>query len=133
MRQKRILMVDDDADFAAGIRLVLASQGFAFVHVPEPKQGLEKLSEVEPDLIILDVVMGNRTEGFSFAKELRDSAKHGRWARTPILVLTGMRGQDGFEFSVAPDAAMFLPCDEFLEKPVRPAVLLETVTRMTAG
>lgn len=133
MRQKRILMVDDDNDFAEGVRLILASHGYAFFHSPDPRHVLPRLGEVAPDLIILDVVMNDRTAGFGLAKELRDSPAHARFARTPILVLTGMRGQEGFEFSVEPDDAMFLPCDEFLEKPVRPELLLETVARMTAG
>lgn len=132
MRPKRILMVDDDNDFAAGIRLVLASQGYAFLHIQDPASALARMTEIDPDLIILDVIMNNRTEGFVFAKELRKPGRHGRYARTPILVLTGMRGQKGFEFSVKPDDAMFLPCDNFLEKPVKPDVLLQTVAQMTA-
>jgi CheY-like chemotaxis protein len=130
MKMKRILMVDDDNDFAAGIRLILASQGYAFTHISDPALGLKRLAEVDPDLIILDVVMNNRTEGYRFAKELRGSQSHGRYAQTPILLLTGMRGQKGFDFIVKPEDAMFLPCDEFLEKPVKPEVLLETVARM---
>jgi len=130
MKPKRILMVDDDPDYAAGTRLILARLGFEFIHAPNPEQGLSLLDTVAPDLIILDVVMNNKTEGFLFAKKLRSSPAYARFARTPILVLTGMRGQQGYAFSVKQTDAMFLPCDEFLEKPVKPEALLKTVEEL---
>lgn len=130
---KRILMVDDDGDFAAGIRLVLVSEGYDFFHAEDPREGLARLEEAAPDMIILDVVMGNRTGGFEFAKELRSAAAYARFARTPILLLTGMRKQQAAGFSIQGDKAVFLPGDEFLEKPVAPELLLRTVARMTAG
>ncbi|OGR61653.1 MAG: hypothetical protein A2X36_01090 [Elusimicrobia bacterium GWA2_69_24] len=133
MDPKRILMVDDDGDYAAGIRLVLGSRGYAFFHAADPETGLTRLEEAAPDMIILDVVMGNRTGGFLFAKELRSAAAHARFARTPILLLTGMRRQPGEPFAIEGDEAVFLPGDEFLEKPVSPELLLRTVSRMTGG
>ena len=126
-RPARILMVDDDDDFAAGIQLTLESRGYEFHRAATFPEGLALLAKARPHLIILDVVIGNKAEGFSFARTLRTDASLSDFASVPILTLTGMRSQGKFSFPEPPHQAVYTPADEFLEKPVEPKVLLKTV------
>ncbi|MBI5883124.1 MAG: response regulator [Elusimicrobia bacterium] len=128
-----ILMVDDDDDFAAGIRLILESRGYEFHRAATFPEGLAMLAKVRPHLIILDVVIGNKAEGFSFARTLRTDASLSDFASVPILTMTGMRSQTKFSFPEPPHQAVYTAGDEFLEKPVEPRVLLKTVAALLGG
>jgi len=132
-KRTRILMVDDDRDYAEGIRLVLEKAGYAFYYAPDCKTGLVKVKKVSPDLIILDVVMHRKTEGFLFAEKLRDAGEFSHFSCVPILVLTGMRRQGRYSFLSPVQRAVFLRSDAFLEKPVKPAVLIQTVMDLIAA
>lgn len=126
-KKARILMVDDDLDYAEGIRLILEKAGYEFHHARDGKSALAKAAELRPDAIILDVVMNNRVEGFLFAKRLRE--RSGPLAKAPILVLTGIGRQEGYEPSPA-DQPVFTASDDFLEKPVKPPALLKAIEAM---
>jgi CheY-like chemotaxis protein len=129
-KKARVLMVDDDPDYAHSIRLILEGAGYEFHHSLDCKEGFAKLKELSPALIILDVVMNNRTEGFRFAERIRAEAGFAPFSKIPILVLTGMCRQGGGADALSSDAPAFRPSDGFLEKPVKSAVLLKTVAEL---
>ncbi|MCK5231391.1 MAG: response regulator [Desulfobulbaceae bacterium] len=54
---KKILMVDDDIDFAGAVKILLESKDYEVVLAHDGKEGLEKARSVNPDLVILDVMM----------------------------------------------------------------------------
>jgi len=81
--------------------------------------------EQDPDLILLDVMMGKVDEGFQVAYELRSNDVT---AETPILMLTAVTGQTGFDFDPAKDKD-YLPVNEFLEKPISPRNLVDMVRK----
>ena len=85
---------------------------------------MRAVTEWPPDLLILDVMMEEPDDGFVMARELRRSG----WT-TPIVMLTSVGKVTGMPFGADPDV---VPVDAFLEKPVRPAVLLETVAALLA-
>jgi DNA-binding response OmpR family regulator len=60
---KTILIVDDDADFAEAIRLFLQANGFRVIEARDGKEGLRLARMERPDLVIMDIVMRERTEG----------------------------------------------------------------------
>ena len=59
----KILMIDDDPDIITAIRIPLEASGYEFYQACSGQEGLEKVKEVNPDLIILDVMMETATEG----------------------------------------------------------------------
>ena len=83
-----------------------------------------------PDAIILDIMMGRGAEGFVFARKIR---KNSRFAKIPILMLTSMREQTGFEFPGERIHPKFLPVDEYVEKPIEPRALLARIEHLLAG
>ena len=55
---KTILVVDDDPDFCEITRLILSGEGYEVVTAANGDQALETLKECEPNLVVLDVMMG---------------------------------------------------------------------------
>ena len=124
---KKILAIDDDPDIHDYFTTVLSKAGYAYFRADNMKQGIKMVPEVQPDLIILDVMMEDISAGFRFAKELR-SAEAGRPGRpVPILMVTAVERVTGLTFRdrVGTDQ---LPIDGFLEKLVEPEVLLKKVS-----
>jgi len=131
--KKRILVIDDDKDHVAGIQLVLENNNYEVASAYSRDEGLLKVKEVKPDLILLDILMGKGAEGVLFARKLRHDTEFASAAKTPIIVMTGMREKTGFWFPGEPKHDVFFPIDEILEKPVKPAVLLEKVGQMLSA
>ncbi len=131
---KRILMIDDDANLVSVIRTVLESQGYEFHSAHTAAEGLERIREVHPHLIILDVIMEDFVAGFRVVSELRTAAPdspYKRFENVPILMLTSVASKTTLDFSGRVGTAL-LPVDVFLEKPVRPYVLLEHIEALLA-
>ena len=125
MPEKTILVIDDDIDLVEIIRVTLENEGYTVIDAQNGERGLATAREKKPDLILLDVMMGKVDEGFNVAYELRgnDVTKD-----IPILMLTAVTDQTGFEFDPARDEA-FLPVDEFIEKPISPRRLVDLVRK----
>jgi DNA-binding response OmpR family regulator len=122
---KKIMIIDDDIDLVEAMRITLESDGYEVIDAQEGQKGLEILKNEKPDLLILDVMMGTLDEGFHLAYQIRndDAVKE-----IPILMITAVGAQTGFEFDMQRDED-FLPVNEFIEKPVNPQVLLDSVKR----
>ena len=86
-----------------------------------------KMEEKNPDAIILDIMMGRGAEGLIFTRKMR---KDPRFAGIPILMLTSMREQTGFDFPGECIHPKFLPVDEYVEKPIESQVLLEKIEQL---
>ena len=125
---KTILMIDDDADFRESIANLLEAKGYDVDAAADGKEGLEKAKANKPDLILLDVMMTTKSEGFDVARELHnlDSLKD-----TPVIMITGVRREMNLPIGFEPDED-WLPVKELLEKPIKPEVLLNAVEKYIA-
>jgi adenylate cyclase len=84
LSQLRILVVDDDEDARLQWRHTLAGEGYQIDEAQNGKVALEKLAEVSPDLVLLDLMMPEMN-GFEFLVELR---KVPAWKELPVIVVT---------------------------------------------
>ena len=125
MNKKTILIIDDDIDLVEIIRVTLENENFVVIDAQSGDRGVAMAKERNPDLILLDVMMSKVDEGFQVAYELRGNAQT---QDIPILMLTAVVDQTGFDFNPDKDAD-FLPVDEFLEKPVSPRRLVDMVRK----
>ena len=125
--KKKILIIDDDVDFVEATKIVLETE-YRVAVAYTGEEGWQKLKEENHDLIIRDMMMDGRAEGFIFSRKMR---KNPQFSHIPILILTGMREQTGF-FPIQDDPRhpKFLPVDEFVEKPIEPADLLRKVEEL---
>ena len=127
--QSRILIIDDDDDLVLAMRLPLEAAGYKVARAANFEEGLKKVKEVKPDLIILDVMMDSTTAGFQVSLTLRSpdpKSEYAEYSKIPILMLTAIHQTTPMRFG--PDQE-YLPVDAFLEKPIEPSKLLEQVRR----
>ncbi len=120
---KKVLIIDDDFDLVEAMRITLEAAGFEVIDAQDGEKGLEKIREDSPDLVLLDVMMTSMDEGFHVAYKIREESAI---KDTPIVMLTAVGNQTGFQFDPGKDAD-FLPVDDFLEKPVNPKKLVDVV------
>ncbi|MGV9450868.1 response regulator transcription factor [Streptomyces sp. NPDC003635] len=108
----RVLVVEDEERFAAGLRDGLEAEGFAVDVALDGVDGLWLARENAYDAIVLDIMLP-RLNGYRVCRELRGA---GDW--TPILMLTAKEGEwDEIE-------GLDTGADDYLTKPVSYAVLL---------
>jgi CheY-like chemotaxis protein len=119
---KTILIVDDDADFAEAIASYLRANGFQVLEARDGTEGLRLAKMRHPDLVIMDVVMSERTEGFFTVQEMRRTAA---LKDVPIFVVSSLYSQHP-EFGIAPDKG-WLAHDAFFSKPVNMPAFLEQI------
>ncbi|NIM48236.1 MAG: response regulator [Gemmatimonadales bacterium] len=124
MTAPRILIIDDDPDFVEITKTILETKQYDVRYAYSRDEGLARLEEQTPDLVILDIMMGRGAEGFIMARQMR---KDDRFKDTPIVMITSMPEQTGFDFPGEPIHPTYLPVTEYLEKPVDPQLLLEKV------
>ena len=120
---KKVLMIDDDPEFVEAITNVLEAKGYDVVSAANGKDGVAAAKKEKPNIILLDVMMTTKSEGFDVARELnKDESLKG----TPVVMLTGVRKEMNLPFGFEPDED-WLPVKAFLEKPVKPEVLLKAI------
>ena len=125
--QKRVLVIDDDPDVIEPIRLALEAARYEVASAADTKEGLDKIRQFKPHLLVMDIMMEGKATGIIFSRQLR---KDPETAQLPILMLTGITQQTGFSFPSQPKDPRFLPVDEYVEKPIDPQALVQKVTKM---
>ncbi len=120
---KKVLIIDDDSDFVEAISTLLEAKGYEVISAAEGKSGVSKAKEQLPGLILLDVMMTTKSEGFDVAKQLKDDQ---RTKDIPVILVTGIKRDMNLPFGFEPDTD-WLPVKAVLEKPVKPDVLLKAV------
>jgi CheY-like chemotaxis protein len=118
---RKILLVDDDPDFVEMNRAVLVDKGYTVLAAYNGAQCLRLAVSERPDLIILDMIMEGRKAGLEVSRSLRQAEAT---RSIPLIMITSVH--ESVPVHVAPDP-VWLPVDLFLEKPVEPALLLDTV------
>ena len=114
---KRILIVEDNADLAFGLRTTLEIEGFTVEVAEDGPTGLRKAREWAPDLVILDLMLPG-IDGYRVLREIRAGG-----SQVPVLILTA-RGEEydkvlGFRTGA----------DDYVTKPFS---LLELLARVQA-
>ncbi len=115
-----VLCVDDDPDLLQLLVDSLEGLGqFHVVQASDGEQGLERFFEVQPDCVVIDVVMPE-LDGYQLVQALRGDPQS---ASTPLIILTAL-AQDKDRLS-----SLAVGADQYLVKPVTPRALVEAVTR----
>ncbi len=123
-KEAKLLLIDDDADFIASTEAVLESQSYKVFTAANGEEGLRKVKEIKPDLILLDIIMPV-ADGFTVARTL---SREPALADIPVLMLTSYAAK-GTETAIPRGQGYELDADDYLEKPVNPADLLAAVKK----
>lgn len=126
---KKVLTVDDDPDIIAFVKTVLEENGYVPVIARNGEVGLALAREEKPNLVILDVLMPKQS-GIRMYRELKSDEA---LKDIPVVILSGiakrtfLRSQEALtEFG---DQSVPEP-DVYIEKPVEPDELAETVKKL---
>ncbi len=132
----KILVVDDDKDLVKALSLVLESRGYAVVVAHDGPSGIDATERERPDLVLLDVMMPEGTEGFHVVWNLRNRPE-AYFRQLPIIILTAIHQQTSLRFH--PDAedgtygaGEYLPVQGFVDKPIQPGALIAEVEKVLA-
>ncbi len=123
---KRILLIEDNADLAYGLRNNLEIEGYQVEVVGDGAKGLTRARAVKPDLVILDLMLPGM-DGFRVLRALRDDGAAGEM---PVLILTA-RGEEADKVR-----GLRLGADDYVTKPFGVLELLarvEALFRRTAS
>lgn len=124
MDKPKILVVDDDKDLCDSLMVILDNAGYAAATAMSRVEAMERIRAQRPDLVILDVMMETWHDGFEMSRELKSDPA---FSDMPILMLTSIEESTGIEFKSCAGDPAWLPVDRFLDKPLRPQVLLEEI------
>ena len=120
-KKLKILLIDDDPDFVEATKTVLQSK-YQVTTAYNGDEGLAKVVEERPDLIILDVVMPGK-DGFTVCKELKENPHYHFFSDIPVLLLTIFpKGQE--ETNIPLMEGKTTEAEGYAQKPVSPEELL---------
>lgn len=122
MEKKKILLVDDDVDFAEATKIILESKSYDVFIAHDGQEGLKKVQTEQPDLIILDVMMPEM-DGYEVCAKLKADPA---CSRIPILLLTAV-GNAIPSSKYTKEMGMKTEADDYIPKPVEPLELVERV------
>ena len=114
------------------MKLVLENRGYATAEAYNASEAMGKVRQNRPDLILLDIMMPDGIEGFHFVWDLRQMEPPLR--DIPIIVVTAIH--DKGELRYYPEQSdgtyepgEYLPVQDFIDKPIQPADLLDRVAK----
>ena len=121
--KRLVLYVDDDNDALFTIRTVLEAQGYAMAGASSAEEGLRIYKALNPDFVIVDLMMEEVDSGASFAMELKALGNE-----VPVYMLSSV----GDDLSTTTDSAA-LGLDGVFQKPLNAETLLGVLkTRLMA-
>ena len=115
--KKKILVIDDEPDICATVKARLEANNFNVFYCLSGKEGLNKVKEARPDLIILDLMMP-LMDGFEVCRRLKNDVQT---SSIPVVVLTALEQEE------AAKKAISLGAEGYLVKPFEQESLLFTV------
>jgi len=85
---KKVLVIDDDVSFSYIIEFDLKKHGYQVIAARNGREGLEKIKGEKPDLVLLDVMMPEKT-GYQLVEELKEEDESLR--NIPVIILSGRK------------------------------------------
>lgn len=119
-RRRTVLVVDDDAELASMVQMLLDLVGYRALTASDGREALRLVAQEMPEAILLDMRMPGM-DGWEFAREFR--ARYGH--RAPIVVFTA--GED------ARKNAQEIDAEGCLAKPFEVDDLVDLLARLTAA
>lgn len=134
---KKILVVDDEPDSVDFLSSILEENGYDYISAYDGVEGLELARKEKPDLILLDLIMPEKS-GIKMFQELKGEPE---LRKIPVVVVSGVSEVTGVDFKnfifkqpLKDDRKVgttgdtkFTGPDAFVEKPIKPDELIEVI------
>lgn len=121
---KKILIVDDHADIRRLIRMTLEFEDYAISEAPDGETALSMACALQPDLVLLDVMMPGAVNGLEVCRRLRSDAED---CGDPHIIMLSARGQ-----AADREAGLGAGADTYLVKPFSPLQLIDCIAGLWA-
>lgn len=118
-----VVCVEDEPEMIDLVRLILAKEGFEVVGVAGGLEGLETIERLQPDLVLLDLMMPDM-DGWEVYRRMKGNPAT---SSIPVIVVTAK--------AQSIDKVLGLQVakvDDYITKPFGPAQLLKSVERVLA-
>lgn len=119
--EKLIMIVDDDDSVRELLEFVVQKEGFRIAIARDGEEGLNKVRELLPNLILLDLMLP-KYGGFEILRQLQQ----GETASIPIVIVTGRYSDRSTSEMIRQESNVV----DFLEKPIKPPLLAMTLHRL---
>ena len=116
----KILVIDDEAQLTEMVQMRLEAAGYEVVIARNGQEGLEKAKNIEPDLILCDVMMP-KMDGYKVCGLLKNDP---RYSKIPLILFTARAQQDD------QDVGDEVGADAYITKPFEPPVLLAKIEEL---
>ena len=120
IKQKTVLIVDDDQDILKLLVKILSAAGFYVVTANNPDEARQALAENPPHAIISDIHM-EPEDGFSFIESIKINKQH---SNIPILVLSALNDFESVKKSIS------LGVNDYVIKPLQPLMLIRKLRKV---
>src|SRR4051812_8605689 len=124
LKDKSILIVDDDADVLTAISMALTDQGAKVFQAVDGAQAVEINDKEQPDLVVLDMMLPKRS-GFLVLDRIKGKKPKGSKPR--VIMITGNLGTRHKTY------AETLGVDDYINKPFRMDRLLASIDKVLVG
>lgn len=127
-KQIKILSIDDDPSIHMVVKKVLESKSYRVITALDGDEGLQKVVEEKPHVIILDVIMPSKS-GFEVCRELKTHHKYHSFSQIPVLMLT-VYPDDRERMHLSMRKGMTMEAEDYLHKPFDPDELVKRVEEL---
>ncbi len=125
---QKVLVIDDDQVLQQVITTALQTKGYETVSAFDGEEGLQKVVDERPDMIVLDVIMPKKN-GFEVCHELKNDPKYYFFSKIPVMMLTVYPDErDSARLSMR--EGMEMDAEDYLHKPFQTVELLTRVERL---
>ncbi|MDP1845912.1 MAG: response regulator [Candidatus Moranbacteria bacterium] len=111
--KRKILIIEDDKSLQNALSEMLAQEGYETSCALDGEEGLQKIKDEKPDLVLLDIILPKK-DGYEVLAEI----KKGEEKNTPVLILTNLEEVDNVQKALDLGATTFMVKSDFSLKDV---------------
>ncbi|MFO8102146.1 MAG: response regulator [Dehalococcoidia bacterium] len=117
MNNKKVLVVDDEANLTRSVAFILRREGYDVEVASNGEEAINKAQNSKPQLILLDIMMPKKN-GYEVCQEIREDPV----LRDIYIIMLTAKGQE-----VDREKGMSMGADDFITKPFSPGFIVEKV------
>jgi DNA-binding response OmpR family regulator len=119
-RTPTVYFIDDSATMREVIKIAFRKENIQVITCPDAASALAQFAQAAPDAVITDVIMPDK-DGYEVCRYVK---QHEQFARTPVILMSGVVNRDVAE------KAMAVKADELVRKPFQPQDLIVRVKNL---
>ena len=126
LKDKTIMIVDDDPDFLFQQETFLKNSGCSVISASNRKEAEALLDGERPDAVIVDLMIDEDDDGFVLAYKAKQA-----FPGIPVVMVTGVAGEKGISFDASTaEERKWIKADRVLQKPVRAEQIIGELKKM---